>query len=203
MSKLEYTRRRAAGFRLSEVRKDYVAGTFVERVEWDDTLDDPASGELKVHRVEVRHLAFRLDARFHDLEVKNPPRSIRTFIERLSECCGKPLNLMPMAASPVDWLSAIERVSGAATVLAIAGSGLTLSAATSASILVEGSEDVRKRLATFIQGRSVNIDRLFLRLPGSNGNQCELLSGGRAAVIHGNDETIATLRDSLRSVPRS
>jgi len=199
MSKLEYTRRRAAGFRLSEVRRDHIVGTFIERLEWDDTVEDPAGGALTIHRVEVRQVGFRLDAARPELQLSDPPRSLRGFVDKLSECFEERIVLTPITILPTQWLAELEKIAGAGTVLVLTGSGLTLSPATSASIHLDGTEDVRRYVSKLAQGKPLKVERIIVRLREPNAGRCELLAGGRAVITDGHEETIGTLRDALRN----
>lgn len=199
MSKSQYTKRRPVGFHLSEVRRDHIVGTFIERLEWEDTVDDPANGALTIRRIEVRKVGFRLESGgVPEVELTDSPRSLKGFVDQFSECLGERVIFSPLLTSPTEWLRELEKIAGTGTVIAIAGSGITLSAATSASLHLEGTEDVRRHLSKLTQGRQLRVERIALRLPSPHTGVCELLTNGRAVVTDGREETVGSLRSALR-----
>lgn len=199
MQKREYSRRRSNGFRLSDVRRDYLSGRFIERVEWDDVIEDPASGEIQVHRVEFRQLSFRISAGVPNLEVHDAPRSLRSFLHEFAECVGIDVAPEQVAISPSVWLEEIENAGGRALVTALTAGGLTLSAYSSAAIRIVGTEDVRQHLAQLVGRKKAPIERLSVELPQPYGGRCDLLTEGRAIVPRGGDLAIKLLRETLRS----
>lgn len=199
MAKLEYTRRRTSGFRLSEVRRDTIAGRFIEKLEWDDTVEDPAEGQIQIHRVEMKQLSFRISIASPELELFEPPRSARTFLETIDECAGEALTIAELSIEPMAWLAELEREAGRLTVLALTIGGVTLSARVSAAMRIGGTEDVRQHLAQVTGGRRYQVERVVVQLRAPYSARCELLRGGRVAVIDADERTVDLLRTTLRA----
>jgi hypothetical protein len=199
MQKREYSRRRSNGFRLSDVRRDYLSGRFIERVEWDDVVEDPASGELQVHRIEFRQLAFRLFGDLPNLEIFDAPRSLRSFLSALGESAGTDAIPEQIAVAPIEWLQEIEERAGKTVVNALTASGITLSAHASAAVRIVGTEDVRQHMMQLTGKKKAFIERLSVELPPPYAAKCELLPQGRALVPHAGEPTIKLLRQTLRS----
>ncbi|WP_438040226.1 hypothetical protein [Sorangium sp. So ce128] len=198
MAKAEYTRRRPTGFRVDEVRREHLAGRFIERIEWDDTVEDPAGGSLTVHRVELRQVNFRIQSATPELQIADPPRSLRSFFDHLSQCADTPVVAREVTVTPMAWLEEIEKGAGHATVLAATATGLTLSASTLATVSVVGTDDVRENLRRFTSGRNVDIERLLVQLPPPLVGRCELFPAGRAMIIDGDTRAMGLLRDALQ-----
>lgn len=195
----QYSQRRAAGFRLDEVRRGHILGRFIERLEWDDTLEDPAGGELCVHRLELRQVRFRLTSVSPHLEVLDGPRTLRGLIEQLSAFAGTSVRLVEVGVAPDLWLKELEAVFGKIVVTSITASGLVLSASASATVAIVGADEVRQFLDRFARGQSVRVERMVANLPGPQPARIELLAGGRAGVIEGSEGAIEALRDTLRA----
>jgi hypothetical protein len=196
----EYSRRRAAGFRMETTRRDYLEGSFLERIEWDDELDDAAGGHINVHRVELRRLRFRLSTDRPELEVLDPPRSARPFLTALKECAGGGLVVEEPRVRPSAWLSALEPTVIRPSVVSLTTDALVLSAGVAAFVRVEGSGEVRHELRRFLPKHEVDANRLQVAWRSSAGaNRCELFSTGRAVVEEGPpEEIVPLLREALR-----
>jgi len=195
----EYGRRRSAGFRVEETRRDYIRGTYLERVEWDDVLEDPATGTLKLHRLEIRRLRFRLSVDGPEIEMVNPPRSARPFLSALQECAGTGLAVMQIAVRPPMWLEVLEPEMTRPRVLAMSTEPLTLGASTAAIVRIEGTADVRADLIKLLPRDSVEANRLDVAWESRSGMaRCELLAQGRALITSGSAEDVITfLRQGL------
>jgi hypothetical protein len=195
----QYGRRRTSGFRVEEVRRDCVSGRFIERLEWEDTLEDPAGGELSIHRVELRQVRFRLASVDPQLEILDSPRSLRSFVEQLSICADTTVRVVEISIAPDAWLEELEDRVGKMTVTGLTAAGLTLSAATSAAVAITGTEDVRRFLTRFTGGSTVGVERVVASLAAPYVGRVELLIGGRAGIVDGDGHTIEVLRESLRT----
>jgi hypothetical protein len=203
MLKLEYTKRRSAGFRMADVRRDYLSGRFVERVEWEDVLEDPAGGEIKVQRVELRQVTFRLSGEGPELELQDAPRTLRSFMSALEECAGVELALTEVTAPPMAWLEELEKLTGPVVVIGLTAGGVTLSAHSSAAVSIVGTEDVRQYLAQLTGRKRAEIERLTLQLPAPYDAKCELLSSGRAVLGANVGRAVELLRKTVRAASNS
>jgi len=197
MQQRQYGRRRAVGFQVEEVRKKYIRGTFIERIEWDDTIEDPARGAFEMHRVEVRRFGFRVSSEVPHIEVIDPPRALGVFVSNISECLGCDVRLSELAVSPADWVRQIEAESGKVIVNAITTRGVPISATAMATIALSGTEDVRKFLKRFTDGARAPAERMSISYPAPSKWRVELLVGGRATVFDGDSETVQALRECL------
>lgn len=195
----QYTSRRGSGFRIDEVRRNSISGRFIERLEWEDTVEDPSGSSFRLQRVEFRQVKFRLFSSVHPgVELTNPPRALRTFVDEISKCCEKDIRLAEVVASPDAWLSELENHIGRALV-ASATAEFSLSARTSAVVDFTGSEDVREYIRNFAGDKSTRVSRIVVCLPSPYEGRVRLLTAGRAVILEGNDETVEILRIALRN----
>lgn len=193
----QYNRRRSAGFKLDTVRRDFVSGVFLERIEWEDEVEDPAEGILLLRRVEVRQTQFRISASPRTLELLNPPRSVQPFVDHLSQCADQDVRLKDIPLTPEDWLASFQGKPNSYIVTSITTAGITLSSGTSATISISGSEDVRKYLKQFATGRTAYAERLTMTIPRYIGTRIELQANARACVLEGGEAARAMLRGAL------
>jgi hypothetical protein len=186
-------------------RRDYVDGVFIERVEWDDTVDDPAGGNISVHRVELRRLRFRLSTEPPELEFLDPPRSTRSFVAALQECAGSGLVVGELPVRPTTWLGALEVVAPRVRVTGLTTGALVLSSATAAFVRVEGTHDVREDLQRFLPKHNADADRLEVSWQLTSGPaRCELLTMARAVIdATSPEDVVPVLRGALRAALRS
>jgi hypothetical protein len=193
----QYGRKRAAGFMLEEVRRDYITGRFIERVEWDDDVEDPVGGTVSVHRVELRQVQFRVASSSPELEVSDSSRALKSFVEHLSEAVGVDLRLVELSVPPDAWLAQLEAQSRKVVVVSIVAGGIAASNNVLASVGLAGTEDVRRLLKRFTDGRPFSIQRLVAVISEPAG-KVELTRNGRALLSDGGSALVTLLRDSLR-----
>ena len=195
----QYGRRRSSGFRLDEVRRDHIDGRFIERVEWDDTVEDPVGGQLVVHRIELRQARFRLSTAEPELEVLDAPRSLGNLGDALSRCFGETVRLQDVNVLPDTWLRELEERIGKVTVTALSTCSFSASARTSVTMAFSGTDDVRKHIARFTNGSEVGVARLVGTLASPHRGRVDLIAGARAALHDVDGAAIHAVRESLRA----
>lgn len=197
----EYGRRKPSGFRLEATRRDYIEGVHIERLEWDDTFEDPAVGEVTVHRVELRRVRFRLSTEGPELELVNPSRSVRSFLGALNECAGSDVVIQSVRVRPKEWLEALEPEMKRACVLTMSTEAITLNAGTAAFVRIEGTDDVRPDLKRLLPKYSPDLERLEVAWESPSGPaRCELFQAAKASISVGPaEDLIPFLRRGLRS----
>lgn len=194
----QYISGKDKGFQLEEVRRDYVTGNYIERIEWDDFIEDPMGDKIDIHRIELRQTKFRLTNKKPELEIYDAPRTLRNFVNQLSNCVGTSIRLLETLIDPNFWLGEIEKLGYKSTVVIVNFDGLTISNNASASIIIEGSEDVRKFLEQFTENKTVRIVKIVALLSGDREGKVELLDKGRSRIIQGDEHILNIVRNALR-----
>lgn len=178
-----YSQELGWGFRIQETRRDHVLGTFFERHEWDDKVDDPVGGSMDVHRVEVSRLHFRLSSVAPQLEVLDPPRSCRFFFSRLNEYAGFTIAISPYAAALSDWLMQVETKTTRLQVVSMQSGDLSIGTQVWAKVRFDGSRDVRTAAQEFLSIDTKDAQRLAVIWDSGTGRiRCELRDDGRASI---------------------
>lgn len=179
-----------------------VLGTFIDRIETVDVVQDPLGGELEFPRIEFRNVEFRVSTEYPQLEVTNPPRNFSGFLTRLGEHLQFSTPITSVEADPLQWLDQIEKEIGRVSVLAIALSDISITRTISAKVCLTGTDDVRPQIDKIVSaGRSYRTDRVEFH----SKNQplqfaAEICQGGRACLTRGAPEFTETLRAALMTL---
>src|SRR5690242_5695747 len=118
---------RNMGFQMRHVRRDFLEGKFIERVESSETVEDPFGRTQVFARVEYRQTSFRVSASTPAIEVLDPARSCKTFLDTIWEYASGQIFIEPARAAVSDWLDRVEREVGSLTVLSTRVIDLSLS----------------------------------------------------------------------------
>lgn len=198
MQKEEFSEKNGFGFRLGPVRRDFVSGELIERIETVDVVESPLGEQFEFQRVVYRRAAFRLTLEAPQVELLNPTVLSRSLLTRFGELLDFELSVAPVEADPMRWLESLERQIGRVQVLALGLTGITLSDSVHASIRVEGSADVRESASKLALGRKYIVEKVKLspKEPGI-AEDIELRTGGRASGEALGTDALAALRKSL------
>jgi len=198
MSQHSYRAGESWGFQLKEKRREQIAGAYVERTERIERAVDPFGGVSEFPVVEFRTVDFSLSTSYPGLEVRNPPRSLGTFLKHLDEFSGRSMTIVEPRCDVASWVISIERrTSGIVTAIHV--QGVTLSADSSASIRVEGTKDVRGPTERLIAKRTHMVTAALLSWRMSNEEVTADIRGPGRVIVTAtrSPAAIDLLRESL------
>lgn len=188
-----------SGFKMRHVRRDLLEGTFIERVESIESIEDPFGQTQEFRRTEYRQTYFRIGTTTPAIELINPLRTSRAFLERLWEYSGGAIYIEPARARVSDWISKLETEIDNIVVISARLSDLTLSNSVSARIELSGTSDIRRHISAFSKPHSITMDRAeFSCSLGGENYHCEVTNEGKAVVHSGfSPKALLILRASL------
>lgn len=188
------------GFVLSRIRDDFIEGSYIERLQFVDTVVDPFGASHLYDRVEFRTSAFRISSDGGGLEVLNPPRSIQPLMNRLSEAVDFRVSISPHMVSVLDWATDFQLCMGLiATVDSVQINSLQLAQKIEAKAVIKGDDGVLEACLALAEGRPYNLEKIQLKLPKPYAGAIVLSYNGAASIKADdpNDILISSLRSSL------
>jgi hypothetical protein len=183
MSQDEYTEGAAQGFRTDVIRRHFIRGEFVERVDIVEEVTDPFGRVLSFSRVEFRRTAFTVySGRPSLLEMRNPARGSALLLSHLGRFASFELAIEPVRTDLLKWMRALERTLGPGQVRSLEIDGIPLTSAVQCRAIISGGADVRNAAAEF-RGKTGLVRRIEAIVEGVHGPLVlELFADGRATV---------------------
>jgi len=188
------------GFALERVRNSFIEGRHFEKVVVSESIADPFGKESTYELVTYRDTWFRLSRTYPQIELRNPPRSIRSFVNRIAELLQFKVSVESLTVDPLLWADSIKasgQISG--YVQSIDISGVAVEAEVSARFGLVGSCDVLSAASKLVAKRAHTVDRLCMRLTSHLGEHSVILtvSGGVRIDDSAPEDVISIVRNSL------
>lgn len=187
------------GFLVDRVRDEFVEGRFIVKENVQEIFIDPFGREVNSSRLRFEQTSFILWDGFLGLELIDPPRHISLFRDSLSSACDFEVSFSTVRVDVVNWSINIERLIEEPIVISsIQISDIYLSDDVSATVLLDGSRDVRTFIDQVVDGKSYFVDKL--KLSTKSGIRLILSRTGAAAFGSVSlDRMIVAARRSLAS----
>ncbi len=188
------------GFALERVRNSVIEGRHFEKVVVSESISDPFGKESTYELVTYRDTSFRLSRTYPQIELRNPPRNIRGFVNRIAELMQFNVAVESLSVDPLQWADGIKtsgQVSGYVQTIDI--SGVAVEAEVSARFGLVGKRDVLSAASKLVAKRAHTVDRLCMRIVSQLGEHSVILSaaGGVRAEDSVPEDVLTLVRDSL------
>jgi len=190
---------RTEGFVLDRVRDDFIEARFVERFEYDETVVDPFGKELTFHRVDYRQCEFRASSIGLGLELIDAPRGVQAMTSRLVQASDFSLAISPVSTNVIAWAEGLQRsMNSVGIVESVQVGAVELSQGISAKAVIKGSSDVLQAASRLVEGKRHVIEKVQLRLTGTERLSVLLSNTGVAKFdVAPTDDMLKAVRNSL------
>lgn len=188
------------GFVIDRVREEFLEGRYVERIEYTETITDPFGIELSFDRIEFRQSSFRATPDGPGLELRNPPRSVQSLLNRLSEAADFDVAITPHTIDVLAWSTRFHTLSGLKSVVdSLQLNSVALEPGIQAKIVIKGDRDVRAACAALTNQRKHTLEKIRLRLDTPSSGVIILGSTASASlgIDDPTDQMLQSLRDAL------
>jgi hypothetical protein len=153
------------GFVIDRIRDEFLDGRYIERIEYTETVVDPFGLEQSFERIEYRQSAFRATTSGSGLELRDPPRSIQSLMNRLSEAADFELAITAQTVDVMAWAEQFQNILQASVVVdSLQMSSFELDQGITAKVIVKGDRDVRAACALLAGDRKYSLEKIQLRL---------------------------------------
>lgn len=188
------------GFTLERVRNSVIEGRHFEKVVVSESISDPFGKESTYELVTYRDTSFRLSRSYPQIELRNPPRSIRVFVNRIAELLQFKVAVESLTVDPLLWADKIKgagQVAGYVQTIDI--SGVAVEAEVSARFGLVGKRDVLSAASKLVAKRAHTVDRLCMRIVSPLGEHSVILSATGSVRADDNvpEDVLSLVRDSL------
>lgn len=203
LKQLQFSAETDEGFLLDRVRDAFVEGRYIEKLEIDEVVRNPFGTEVTYNRIVYREVRFRISNAFPEIEVTDPPRTIRSFINKLSEITGFKTAIEELQVSPFAWVDSIAS-SRKLPVNFAQIAGLPLDEGVEARIIATGKAGVREAIRKMAGRKPYTVEKAQVLMEASEGFYTVMLSSDASARFSGNapPEIVDLLRRNLPK-PRS
>ncbi len=190
------------GFLVERSRDNVLEGRYIEKMSYQEVLDDPFGNKLTFDRLVYRQVMFGLFSDFPRFELRDAPRSTQGCVSRLLQLCEFSASIEGLNVDVLRWIDAFSKETGRRTVIdSLRVSGIEIDAGVLAKFVLTGSKDVRAALKDVTRNRPYQLDKA----------QAEVQDGGRslpvqfsaAGSVAVRDEDFEELYPSLRASIRS
>lgn len=96
------------GFLVERVRDTYIEGRHVEKVMFDEVVHDPFGNETTFNRLSYRQVEFVFSVAYPQVELRNAPRGLQTFISRTSEATDFTTAFVAIDIDTFKWADSIR-----------------------------------------------------------------------------------------------
>lgn len=197
MLKHEFTRKSITGFRLEHRTTRRITGRYVERSDWIDEVQDPFGRVTRIDRFSYEVVRFRLTTDSPGLELRDPPRTLRSFVARLGEYTNFAITLEEVKVDPFSWMHSLREQVRGVEVRAVSSSPFAVARYVTAQVKLKGSKEVATEYRRMTEGKETDVSKLTVTWPPDV--LCELSRSGRATVTTSRPErTVEALRRALR-----
>jgi hypothetical protein len=183
MRRDEYRDGQNSGFRIAGTRKELIEGTFVQRFELNDEVQDPFGRTVSYPRVEFRIAQFALSTTTPELQLINPSRSTRALVTRLAELVSFSSAIAALEVDVLAWLNHVEARMGPAVVKKLRATNIAVPPDSTAAIEIEGPVDVRRRLRDVVGRRKLVVEHVVAVLAAPEGSYEVRLGRDASATI--------------------
>ena len=151
---------RSWGFTTHTSSADYIRGTFIEKLEIKQIIDNPIGAPIVYSRTEFRQTRFRLSTRPYNLEISNSPRSATAFFNQLCTYLNYDAEIHSPTVECLEWVKGIEKSIGRIKVTDIRLINIPLSTSAKGDFRISGVDDVRPLIKDAAGGRAYQIQSL-------------------------------------------
>jgi hypothetical protein len=159
----QYNEKKGSGFLLSKSTSKIIIGKFIEKKIINEEFQDPFGIKIKREKIIYNITKFIISYNPIGLELINPPRGIRFFLNSLQKIIGFGLVISEIKINPLDWLYTIEK-HGKCNVNIIVASGIKAHKNGVAKVTLSGISDIRNEFNNFIKDEKHTIDCIKLTL---------------------------------------
>jgi len=153
----QYSEDKGSGYILSKSNTKIITGKYIEKKVLLEVLTDPFGNEISNNKTIYNITNFTIKDEIIGLEIINPPRTIKPFLNSLHKKIGLGLVVSDIQVNPLTWLQAIER-KNPCIVNSILASGIKAESNGIAKLSMSGLKDIRNEFYNFLKEKESNID---------------------------------------------
>jgi hypothetical protein len=163
-----YSERRSSGFLIDEARRDYVLARYIKKIPIENEVISPAGEKFTQNYTVYETVVFEIRRDFIGLVLKNPPRSINSFISAFGILTDfkKPVRSVQVGLN--IWLKNIHDGFGDNVVLKVAEcEGVKFKDNATGSLKVSSNEALDVTMKCYLGDRKFGLKKMKLEIEGN------------------------------------
>lgn len=148
------------GFQIDRRSESSVEGRYVEKIEGERTFEGPSGETIKEPFVRFNVVNFNLSKTFPQLEIVDPPRTVKGLTNFISEKTGFRVSIESSSVPLELWFQQAEADCGNLEIVKAEFTNIVLDQKASAKIIASGAGDVRDALSRLLDGRAYEWDKI-------------------------------------------
>jgi hypothetical protein len=153
------------GFLVERVRDTYIEGRHIEKVMYDEVVHDPFGNGTTFNRLSYRQVEFFFSATYPQVELRNAPRGLQTFISRTSEATDFTIAFAAIDIDTFKWADSIRTLFPKHFRIDLAQlSEVFIEEDVAAKMVLTSPHDIRAAFARFANRRKHVVDRIQIKL---------------------------------------
>lgn len=166
---MPFTEESIDGFTIERIRDEFIEGKFIEKFVYLESISTSFGDAEVVERTGYRLTSFTLYSKFPQVEIRDGPRSIKEFVNRLLHVCNFNLVVKPVTAPLLDWVASLQKIIDAKLVVdSLQISGVELERGISGKILLKGDKDVRDTVDHIVSGKRYTLEKVQIKIANSS-----------------------------------
>jgi hypothetical protein len=195
----EFVENSVTGFRIEDARSEWVSGEYIEKTRFVESFIDPFGNDVEIPRLRFDVLKFQIFPTFPQIQLINPPRSSKNFLNEISRLLGFGVAIEIANPSLKKWIEEISAHCEDFEVKRVLYSEILIDSGIIGTLAVSGEGDVREGAKVFVGSKPSKMTKISFKATDAFGTYCcELSKNGRASVSGGDEiEVIEFLRNTL------
>jgi hypothetical protein len=166
---MPFTEENVDGFTIERIRDEFIEGKFIEKFVYQESISTSFGDTEVVERTGYRSTDFTLHSNFPQVELRNGPRSIKEFVNRLLHACNFNLVVTPVTIPLFDWVASLQKIVEAKLVVdSLQISGIELERGVNGKILLKGDKDVRDAVEHIVSGKRYTLEKVQIKIATSS-----------------------------------
>lgn len=176
--KNEFNKESTWGFRVLERRDDSIHASYVEKIAYLETVEDPFGNKLEYERVLYQNIEFRLNVSSPHIIIFKLPRNFRKLFSQIAQTVNFEISIEGKSIDLNNWIDRIvSDVKG--YVCSINIDQIKYDNNTEGKLSLVGSDDVRISMNRLLEGKSYLIKSVKICSADDFGNDIDLFANGK------------------------
>jgi len=187
----------ADGFLVERVRDSFLQGRHVEKVFTEEVIRDPFGNETTFSRLSYRQVEFQFSAAYPQIELRNFPRGIQTFLTRTSQAIDFAAAFVAVQVDVFRWADSIRRQFPKHFRIDLAQlTDVFIEDDVTAKMVLISPHDIRAAFARFADSRRHTVERVQINFDNEGAEVCVQLSAD--GTLRSSDELTSETLDAIR-----
>jgi hypothetical protein len=198
----DFARDSSSGFRIEQARGAWIEGKFFEKIDFIEALLDPFGNRIEIPRVRFDVVSFRISTAYPEIEIKQPPRSLKTFFSHLARITNFSISIERIDLRLMRLIEALGPLASNLEVRSLTVENFSIAEGITGRIFIKGVRDIRREARDYLRNRNSEVRKAGVTIAHPSAH-IDLFSSGRANIATDEDDEVSEiLRKAIRLANR-